>query len=280
MDIWERWWAAGTKSHVAFVVHTSKQSPEDQEKMEGFLHRMGASAMQVPSRQTDWGSLNIVEAEMDMFGAAVDHYPSATHTVLVSEKTAPMISSKRFVETTLAGGLLYEKSAWKDFMESDGVDDEWYKKDFPDHQWVTEDFVKMFGCHDPSLVPSYSQQFIIVNRRHFQAIRARARVLIHKCRGGLEGMAPMVHGAPDEILLQSVIKSEFRDEIVDLVVGYYGAVSRGRAVVLDDAWVARNVSEICADNEEKLKIFGVRKFDPPSPLLVGLLESLGIIDKQ
>lgn len=266
-SVWEAWWQRGDKAAVAFVVHASNQKEKEAADTDEFCERVGGT--RVPSIETAWGKISIVEAEMLLFAECARLYGTATHFALVSQNTIPFVSVTKLLEAT--EGYLQGKTAWRHIKDEDLA---------PECRGpMRAGFDSMFGEENPELQYGYGQQFMIVNSEHFRGIESDARELIQRYRERMEGWDAVALGAPDELILQSLLLTKYPGALVDMDVVWAEITSAGRAQWQDNKLMSDEIVKIANANKEKMVCFGLRKFKSVFMLMLELLFQWGVIVK-
>ena len=92
IEVWSKWLEKG----IPVVMHYSNCSQAQVKEINRFCKRH--KAVVVPSLRTSWCDISVLNAEIAMYDATTVSFPNATHYVLVSEKTIPLVSATELIE--------------------------------------------------------------------------------------------------------------------------------------------------------------------------------------
>jgi hypothetical protein len=178
VECWKRW----KDDHVGYAIHAAHVSKEDDAKISEFVRE--TNALRIPEVYTQWSSFEVVIAQEKLLTSARLHYPEATHFLIVSQNSIPMVSTHDLLQK------ICDRCASKSLFD-------WYSWDT--QGTVEEQLMNAFG-----MCAVASKQFVIWSREHIDSCSDMTLKIANY--GITHAMYPSktIPIAPDEYVRQSV----------------------------------------------------------------------------
>lgn len=228
--VWRRW--IGT-TNVPIVVHANLRT----DLIARFVSDVNARWLN--PLETSWGSFELVLAEVALFDAAKREFPDATHYLLVSQNSIPLMTAQYLND--LCSTRLRNKSRLN-----------WCYDDCGNNA------KKLFAAL--SVFPSVAaQQFLLLHADHFADIRG---AVIDACDlGNGRFCDDWYEVCPSEFVIPTLLYSRYADfcEAGRVIDAEFTWKTYPRACYRSRAWLAKHIVKL--KNGDAIGLRKVRKYD-------------------